>query len=119
MSLRVNATSSIAGLIFPGDRVDIILTHSVKAGGPRRRVSETVLTNVRILAIDQKTNDQSNAPKVGKNARVEILIKPKKKDEVAPAEDENGEINYRMPREGYITLCRKGAVLARWYAATR
>jgi len=75
VSLRVNATSSIAGLIFPGDRVDIILTHSVKVDGPRRRVSETVLTNVRILAIDQKTNDQDNAPKVGKNATFEVTPK--------------------------------------------
>ncbi len=75
VSLRINATSSIAGLIFPGDRVDIILTHSVKADGPRRRVSETVLTNVRILAIDQKTNDQDSAPKVGKNATFEVTPK--------------------------------------------
>lgn len=75
VSLRVNATSSIAGLIFPGDRVDIILTHSVKAGGARRRVSETVLINVRILAIDQKTNDQDSAPKVGKNATFEVTPK--------------------------------------------
>ena len=75
VSLRINATSSIAGLIFPGDRVDIILTHSVKAGGPRRRVSETVLVNVRILAIDQKTNDQDGAPKLGKNATFEVTPK--------------------------------------------
>lgn len=75
VSLRINATSSIAGLIFPGDRVDIILTHSVANGGPSRRVSETVLTNVRILAIDQKTDDQENAPKVGKNATFEVTPK--------------------------------------------
>jgi pilus assembly protein CpaB len=75
VSLRINATSSIAGLIFPGDRVDIILTHSVKVDGPKRRVSETVLTNVRILAIDQKTNDQDSAPKVGKNATFEVTPK--------------------------------------------
>ena len=75
VSLRINATSSIAGLIFPGDRVDIILTHSVKVDGPRRRVSETVLTNVRILAIDQKTNDQDGAPKLGKNATFEVTPK--------------------------------------------
>ena len=75
VSLRINATSSIAGLIFPGDRVDIILTHSVRAGGPRRHVSETVLVNVRILAIDQKTNDQDGAPKLGKNATFEVTPK--------------------------------------------
>jgi pilus assembly protein CpaB len=75
VSLRVNATSSIAGLVFPGDRVDIILTHSVRNAGAKQRVSETVLTNVRVLAIDQKTNDQENAPKVGKNATFEVTPK--------------------------------------------
>ncbi len=75
VSLRVNATSSIAGLVFPGDRVDIILTHSARNADAKQRVSETVLTNVRVLAIDQKTNDQENAPKVGKNATFEVTPK--------------------------------------------
>ncbi len=71
VSLRINATSSISGLVFPGDRVDIILTHNVPAG----RVSETVLTNVRILAIDQQTNDQTQAPIIGKHATFEVTPK--------------------------------------------
>ncbi len=71
VSLRINATSSISGLVFPGDRVDVILTHTVNA----RRVSETVLTNVRVIAIDQLTNDQTQAPKVGKHATFEVTPK--------------------------------------------
>src|SRR3990172_2525361 len=68
MAIRVDATSSIAGLVFPGDRVDIILTHEIKRGKTNRRASETVLSNVRVLAIDQTTNDQDAGPKVGQNA---------------------------------------------------
>ncbi len=71
VSLRINATSSISGLVFPGDRVDVILTHTVNA----RRVSETVLTNVRVIAIDQQTNDQVQAPRVGKHATFEVTPK--------------------------------------------
>ncbi len=71
VSLRINATSSISGLVFPGDRVDVILTHTVNA----RRVSETVLTNVRVLAIDQQINDQAQSPKVGKHATFEVTPK--------------------------------------------
>lgn len=71
VSLRINATSSISGLVFPGDRVDVILTHTVNA----KRVSETVLTNVRVLAIDQLINDQAQAPKVGKHATFEVTPK--------------------------------------------
>lgn len=75
VAVRVDATSSISGLVFPGDRVDILLTHSVKNGEIQRRASETVLTNVRILAIDQKTNDTDESPKVGKNATLEVTPK--------------------------------------------
>ncbi len=75
MAVRINATTSIAGLIFPGDRVDIILTHRVKRGGKTRRASETVLMNVRVLAIDRRVDDQENSPRVGKNATFEVTPK--------------------------------------------
>lgn len=78
MAVRIDATSSIAGLVFPGDRVDIILSHEIKKGKKTRRASETVLSNVRILAIDQVTDDQggeTREAKVGKNATFELTPK--------------------------------------------
>ena len=75
MAVKVNATTGISGLIFPGDRVDLILTHTIKRGETERRASETVLTNVRVLAIDQVLNDQSSDPKLGKNATLELTPK--------------------------------------------
>jgi len=75
VAVRVDATSSISGLVFPGDRVDILLTHSITNGDAQRRATETVLTNVRILAIDQKINDTDESPKVGKNATLEVTPK--------------------------------------------
>lgn len=75
MAIKVNATSSIAGLIFPGDRVDLILTHAITRGSTQRRASETVLTNVRILSIDQMLDDQEDQPRLGKNATLELTPK--------------------------------------------
>ena len=75
MSIQVTATSGIAGLVFPGDRIDLILTHTVKRGGSDRRASETVLTNLRVLAIDQSVNDQAGNPRVFKNATLELTPK--------------------------------------------
>jgi len=75
MSIQVTATSGIAGLVFPGDRIDLILTHAVKRGGVDRRASETVLTNLRVLAIDQTIDDQSGSPRVFKNATLELTPK--------------------------------------------
>jgi pilus assembly protein CpaB len=76
MSVPVNATTGISGFIFPGDRVDLILTHNAQDGESKNvRASETVLENVRVLAIDQSTNDQKNKPEVGKTVTLELTPK--------------------------------------------
>ncbi|WP_420348397.1 Flp pilus assembly protein CpaB [Pelagibius sp.] len=79
MAIRVNATSGVSGLVFPGDRIDIILTHTVKvATGEKimeRRASETVLRNVRVLAIDQLVDDSGSEPKYAKNFTLEVTPK--------------------------------------------
>jgi len=83
VTVPVNATSGIAGFVFPGDRVDLILSHRVKTGGGVRTASETVLTDVRVLAIDQMTNDQNNKPTVGRTATLEVTPKQVEKISVA------------------------------------
>jgi pilus assembly protein CpaB len=103
MSMRVNATSSIAGLVFPGDRVDLILTHGIEIkylneeGKPEqsetRNVSETILSNVRILAIDQTLESQTNAPQVGKNVTFEVTPK---QAEMLAVSDEIGKISLSL-----------------------
>lgn len=86
VAIGVNPTSGIAGLVFPGDRVDIILTQTVPTGGRDPRLaSETVLENVRVLAIDQVLNDQSGEPTLGKNATIEVT--PKQAEVVAVVSD--------------------------------
>ncbi|NKB22117.1 MAG: Flp pilus assembly protein CpaB [Alphaproteobacteria bacterium] len=90
VAVPLNATSSIAGLVFPGDRVDLILSHRFESEAAKksdrklRHVSETVLTNVRVLAIDQSTDDQKAAKKgVPKTATLEVS--PKQAEMVAVA----------------------------------
>jgi len=71
VSLSTSAVSSVAGFVFPGDRVDVLLTHRV--GGRRGRlVTETMMTKVRVLAIDQKVTDGNQKAKVGKTVTVEV-----------------------------------------------
>ncbi|WP_299622784.1 Flp pilus assembly protein CpaB [Pelagibius sp.] len=79
IAIRVNATSGVSGLVFPGDRIDIILTHTIsdRTGEKviERRASETVLQNVRVLAIDQITDDSGTEPKYAKNFTLEVTPK--------------------------------------------
>ncbi|GLQ06561.1 Flp pilus assembly protein CpaB [Sneathiella chinensis] len=80
ISIDIDATSGIAGFIFPGDRVDVVLTHSVTRGaeggeGSTRHASETVLTDVRVVAMDQSTNDQNQQAAVRRIATLEVSPK--------------------------------------------
>jgi len=56
VSIAVNPVSGVAGLISPGDRVDVILTQEIQRNPGRNEhlvTSETVLANVRVIAVDQ------------------------------------------------------------------
>lgn len=79
IAIRVNATSGVSGLVFPGDRVDIILTHLItdRTGEDaiERRASETILENVRVLAIDQTVSEDTSAPSVASNFTLEVTPK--------------------------------------------
>lgn len=57
VSIGVDAVSGTAGLIWPGDRVDLILTQTLTGQNTpsgHQIVGEIVLSNVRVIAIDQK-----------------------------------------------------------------
>ncbi|MFO1240268.1 MAG: Flp pilus assembly protein CpaB [Sphingomonadaceae bacterium] len=65
VTVPVSAQSGVAGFVFPGDRVDLVLTQTVSGdgGGPALKTSETFIRNVRVLAVDQSTvpeDDQGN-----------------------------------------------------------
>jgi pilus assembly protein CpaB len=66
VTVAVNSTSSVAGFVFPGDRVDIVLTHEVSGGGDGGplRVSETILRNMRVLATNQRTTSKDADGKI-------------------------------------------------------
>lgn len=88
VTVPVTATSGIAGFIFPGDRVDLILTHTVPQDGEERterRASETVLRDIRILAIDQKVEGKAGETIQARTATLEVT--PKQGESVALVQD--------------------------------
>jgi pilus assembly protein CpaB len=84
-SVAVTAISGISGFIFPGDRVDILLTHVLPAErvegavAPQSRVerhaTETVLRNLRVLAIDQKIENKASEVIIAHTATLEVTDK--------------------------------------------
>ncbi len=58
VTVAVTDTAGVGGFVYPGDRVDLVLTHEVPNGqNLPLRGAETILTNVRVLAVNEKTDD--------------------------------------------------------------
>lgn len=86
VSVPVTPTSEISGLVFPGDHVDLVLAHQVKIIAPKSAdgssggdqsayVTETIQTDLRILAIDQSTADVEGKPTLAHNVTFEVTPK--------------------------------------------
>jgi pilus assembly protein CpaB len=60
VTVPVNSSTGVAGFVFPGDHVDLVLTQQVQGGGdgPPLKVSETIVRNIRVLATDQRFTDK-------------------------------------------------------------
>jgi pilus assembly protein CpaB len=61
VSVPIDEASGNAGLIFPGDRVDLILTQTLGTQGDpsgARRVSETILEDVRVIAMGRRLRSE-------------------------------------------------------------
>src|ERR1700674_51764 len=76
ISTEISAETGAAGFLLPKDRVDVILTRkdaAAQRSGGDGFVSETILRNVRVLAIDQ-TVEEKNGQKVvvGKTTTLEL-----------------------------------------------
>lgn len=57
VTFPIRNENSVAGFVFPGDRVDLTLSQTVAGGGdgPPLKVAETIMKNLRVLATDQRT----------------------------------------------------------------
>ena len=87
ISTEISPETGAGGFILPNDRVDVLLTKREKnpdGKGPDIANSEVILTNVRVLAIDQapKEKEGQNAV-VGKTVTLEL--KPEQAETLARA----------------------------------
>jgi len=56
VTVPVSEKTGVAGFVFPGDRVDIMLTQAITGEGNELKTTETILRNLRVLATDQSTD---------------------------------------------------------------
>ncbi|KRA65507.1 Flp pilus assembly protein CpaB [Caulobacter sp. Root656] len=67
MAVPVTSETAVGGFVLPGDRVDVIQAHEAQSvgegdtGGVKRMVAETIVQNVRVLALDQASAAEKDA----------------------------------------------------------
>jgi pilus assembly protein CpaB len=89
VTVGVDAVTGSAGLIWPGDHVDLILTQTLPEGGTaagRGVAAETVLSDVRVIAIDQQIVQGAEAtPKEPQARTVTLEVTPEQTERVSVA----------------------------------
>ena len=85
IATEISAETGAGGFILPNDRVDVLLTRrNSGSDGNEAFSSSTILTNVRVLAIDQQVAEQNGQTVViGRTATLELL--PQQAEDLALA----------------------------------
>jgi pilus assembly protein CpaB len=90
ITVPVNAATGVAGFVFPGDRVDMVLTQEVEGSGDGAalKVSETIVRNIRVLATDQRIDSKGEDGKteVKTFSNVTFEVTPRIAEKVAVAQ---------------------------------
>ncbi|MGR3321635.1 MAG: Flp pilus assembly protein CpaB [Pseudooceanicola sp.] len=68
MAIKVNAETAVGGFVTPGDFVDIVLTQ----GRQETLRAVTILQNVRIIGVDQQSDERIDTPEVARTVTVEV-----------------------------------------------
>ena len=84
ITVPVNAQTSVAGFVFPGDRVDLMMTHETEGV----KATETILRNLRVLATAQSTsqNTVDGQTVVNGFSTVTLEVTPKIAEKIAVAQ---------------------------------
>jgi pilus assembly protein CpaB len=87
MAIKVDAVSAVGGFVTPGDYVDVLLTR----GDAENLMTDTILRNIRVVAVDQSDDELSDQPDVAATVTVEVSA-------------EDGQIIALAQRAGTLSL---------------
>jgi pilus assembly protein CpaB len=95
VSVPVTATSGISGFVFPGDQVDILVSETLPGIGntAAQKGAETVLHDVRVIAVDQKLDGKAGEALVAHNVTLEVTAK---QGEVIAVASEMGKLSLSL-----------------------
>lgn len=71
IAVRISDVAGVAGHILPGNMVDVLLTRTPRLDGAQGEldpITDVLMQNVRVAAIDLNASEKSNKPGLGKTA---------------------------------------------------
>jgi pilus assembly protein CpaB len=89
MTVRVDDVVGVAGFLLPGNRVDVVAARKVQ--GSDRAITETILFDINVLAVDQTSSQDKNEPVVVRAVTLEMT-------------PQQAEVLVRAREEGRIQL---------------
>ena len=92
VTVAVNPVSALAGMVVPGDRVDVITTFNTE-GNPSQSLTSTIIHNIPVLAVD--TNTSAGNPRGEAPATVTLQVTPAQAQELILA-TERGSIRLTL-----------------------
>lgn len=72
VSVRINDVSGVAGFIQPSDTVDVLITRRISRGERDEQVTDVLLQNTRVIAMGQRSKNETGKPAVAKTATLEV-----------------------------------------------
>ncbi len=95
VTVRVDDVVGVAGFLLPGNTVDVLAS---RKAANRRAVTETILRNIKVLAVDQTASADDNEPVIVRAVTLEML--PKEAEELFRARTEGTiQLTLRNPME--------------------
>jgi pilus assembly protein CpaB len=71
-SVRIDDVSGVAGFVKPNDTVDVLITRNAIGTGREAQVTDVLLQNVRVIAMDQQAKSENAAAAVARTATLEV-----------------------------------------------
>jgi pilus assembly protein CpaB len=105
-TVRVDDVIGVAGFLLPGNFVDVLATRMERS--KQRAVSETIIRNVKVLAVDQTARTDESDPVVVRAVTIEVTPK---EAEVLVARQEEGtiQLTLRNPLDEEVPVVVKAA----------
>ncbi|MCR5878595.1 Flp pilus assembly protein CpaB [Phenylobacterium sp. J367] len=107
-TIKVDDVTGVGGHALPGDRVDVMLMRDLTPNSETRNfVSEVVLQNVRVLAVDLNLNTAEAKPATPNTATLEVAVQDGQKLAVA---GDMGKLSLALRRTGSVEVAQTGPV---------